>query len=171
MSNITGTMTFTSGKKINFELYPEIAPISVANFVELAKQDFYSGVCFHRCINGFMVQGGGFKAEGGALVAHESNKTIKGEFRSNGVANTLSHTPGVFSMARTSVKDSASSQFFICVAPTPFLDGEYAAFGKATDEESVAVAVEMSKVKTTSWSYYDDVPVEPIVIESVMISE
>lgn len=170
MANTTGTINFTNGKKINFELYSDIAPISVANFVELAKSGFYEGVCFHRVIPGFMIQGGGFVAGKGTLSDKGGAKNIKGEFNQNGVKNDLQHTPGVFSMARTNVMDSASSQFFICVAPTPFLDGAYAGFGKVTDNESLQVAVEISKVKTTSVSYYEDVPVEPIVIKNVVIN-
>lgn len=165
---IKATITFTDGESIALELYPDVAPLSVANFVELAQKGFYDGLCFHRVIPGFMIQGGGFVWNNG-LVAKESGKTVKGEFRSNGVPNSLAHTAGVISMARTNVKDSATSQFFICVADTPFLDGEYAAFGKVCDQKSLDKAVAISKVATGSWSYYDDVPRLPVVIQSVRI--
>ena len=92
---------------------------------------------------------------------------IKGEFKSNGYDNPLKHTKGVLSMARTNMPNSASSQFFICVEDTPFLDGEYATFGRLSDEESVDIAVDISKVYTVSVGYYDDVPYEPIVIKTI----
>jgi len=170
MPNPTGTIRFTNGKKINFELYPDIAPLSVANFVSLAKEGFYDGMCFHRVIPDFMIQGGGFLVKNGQLKEQKSKQLVKGEFASNGVKNDLRHEPGVFSMARTSVKDSATSQFFICVASVPFLNGEYAAFGKATDEESIAVAVQVSKVATQSIGHYDDVPVQPVEIQTIEIN-
>ena len=162
-------ITMQDGGEMNLDLYPDIAPISVNNFVSLAKRGFFDGLCFHRVIDGFMIQGGGFVHTNGRLVPKEGAKTIKGEFRSNGVANPLKHTAGVISMARTNVKDSASSQFFICVADTPFLDGEYAAFGKCSDQASIDKAVSIGKVRTHSVGYYDDVPVEPVVIKSVTV--
>ena len=103
------------------------APISAANFVRLAEEGFYTGLKFHRIIKGFMIQGGDGKPEG------KSAATIKGEFSANGVSNTISHTRGTISMARTNVMDSASSQFFICDADSTFLDGQYAAFGHVVD--------------------------------------
>ncbi len=115
-NTVNGEILFTNGKKIAFELYPDVAPLSVENFVGLAKSGFYDGLCFHRVIPDFMIQGGGFLTKAGKLAEKKSPKTVKGEFRSNGVPNDLKHTKGVFSMARTSVKDSATSQFFICVA-------------------------------------------------------
>lgn len=166
---IKAQMELTDGGIINLDLFSDIAPLSVANFVELINKGYYNGLCFHRVIPGFMVQGGGFTASKKGLEEAASTKTIKGEFRSNGVANTLSHTPGVLSMARTNVKDSASSQFFICVDNAAFLDGEYAAFGKTSDDASLAKAIEISKVKTTTVGYYGDVPVAPIVIKSMKI--
>lgn len=169
MKTINATINFTNGKKINLALYPEVAPISVENFVKLASEGFYNGLCFHRVIKNFMIQGGGFEAINGALNHKEAPQTIKGEFAANGVPNSLEHMPGVISMARTNVKDSASSQFFICVADCRFLDGQYAAFGKVRDNESLENAVAISNVKTHSWTYYDDVPCEPIVIESITI--
>lgn len=169
MEKVKAVLEFTNGKKINLELYPDAAPLSVANFIELAESGFYNGLCFHRVIPNFMIQGGGFTAKDGGLVQKESKKKIKGEFNSNGVQNDLKHTPGVISMARTMVKDSATSQFFICVENVPYLNGEYAAFGKTADEESLAVAVSVSKVKTESQNGYDDVPVKPVEIKSINI--
>lgn len=168
-NTIKAVIEFTDGKTINLNLYPDIAPISVANFVDLAKANFFDGLCFHRVIKDFMIQGGGFIAENGALKPKNDPKTIKGEFKSNGVKNDLSHALGVISMARTNVKDSASSQFFICTADCSFLNGEYAAFGECADDESRKTAVEISKVRTTSVGYYDDVPVSPVVIKTITI--
>jgi len=167
---ILGTIRFTNGKKITFELYPEVAPISVANFVELVNDGFYDGLCFHRVIPSFMIQGGGMIAKGKKLAEKRIKETIKGEFASNGVDNPLKHTAGVFSMARTNVKDSATSQFFICVSDVHFLDGEYAAFGKVADDESLAVAVAISKVETGSFEHHNDVPVIPIEIQTIEIN-
>ena len=171
-NKISAVIEFVGGKKINLELYPDVAPISVDNFVKLCKAGFYDGLCFHRVIPGFMIQGGGFVAKDGGLKNKDPlTAAIKGEFASNGVKNDLKHTAGVISMARTMIKDSATSQFFICVADTPFLDGEYAAFGKVADEESLKVAISVSKVQTGSWRGYDDVPVRPVEIQSVRIIE
>jgi len=169
MEKINGVIRFTNGKRIDFELYPSVAPLSVANFVSLCKEGFYDGLCFHRVIPNFMIQGGGFIADGAKLKEKRSKATIKGEFNSNGIANNLKHEAGVFSMARTSVKDSATSQFFICVAPVPYLDGEYAAFGKAVNEDSILVAQQISRVSTHSVQHYDDVPVKPIEIQTIEI--
>ena len=161
---------FENGKKINLELYREHAPLSVENFLDLVKSGFYDGLCFHRIIEGFMIQGGGFEWKNG-LVNKEAPKTIKGEFISNGVNNTLKHEAGVISMARTMFPNSASSQFFICVDTHPYLDGQYAGFGKTCDEESLKVAIELSKVATTDVNGYADVPVEPVVIKKAYVIE
>lgn len=117
------------GGIIKIQLYPAVAPITCANFEKLVKEGFYDGIIFHRVINGFMIQGGDPTGTG----MGGSDETIKGEFKSNGVTNNLSHTRGTVSMARTNVKDSASSQFFICHEDSTFLDGEYAAFGVVTE--------------------------------------
>ncbi len=167
MNIVNATIKFTDGKEIRLELYPDVAPITVENFVKLAKSGFYNGLCFHRVIEGFMIQGGGFEFKGG-LVPKSAN-SIKGEFSANGIKNDLHHEAGVISMARTQVKDSASSQFFICVADCSFLDGQYAAFGKTSDDESLATAVQLSKVETGKWLYYENVPSTPIVIESITV--
>ncbi len=163
--------SLNNGKNIDVELYPEHAPISVQNFLDLVKSGFYDGLCFHRVIPGFMIQGGGFIAENGGLKDKKAPKTIKGEFAMNGVKNDLHHAPGVLSMARTMMPDSASSQFFICVEDLPHLDAQYAAFGKVCDEQSLEVAVEISTVATASWGYYDDIPVNPVVIEKATVIE
>ncbi len=157
------------GGVMNLELYPELAPITVNNFVDLCNRGYYDGLCFHRVIDGFMIQGGGFTHSGGRLLPKGGAKEIKGEFASNGVNNPVKHTAGTISMARTMVKDSASSQFFICVADTPFLDGEYAAFGRVCDAESLNKAVSIGKVKTGRVEYYDDVPVNPVVIKTIRV--
>ena len=154
------------GRKINLDLFPDDAPISVANFIDLAKANFFSGLIFHRVIPNFMVQCGGMNVK---LEPKSGAKTIKGEFKSNGVENNLKHTLGTLSMARTMVKDSASSQFFICVTNTPHLDNEYAAFGRCSDAESIKIAVDISNVPTTTKSYYSDVPKTPIIIKKVSI--
>jgi peptidyl-prolyl cis-trans isomerase B (cyclophilin B) len=159
-----------NGKKINIELLKEYAPISVENFIDLVKSGFYDGLCFHRVIPGFMVQAGGFIQEDG-LKEKKAPRTIKGEFAMNGVKNDLHHAPGVISMARTMYPDSASSQFFICVEDLPHLDAQYAAFGRVADVQSLEVAIEISEVKTHSWGYYADIPVEPIVMTKVYMIE
>ena len=110
-------------------LYPDVAPITCENFEKLVKDGFYDGLKFHRVVEDFMVQGGDPKGDG----TGGSTDTIKGEFSQNGVENTLSHTRGVVSMARSNDPDSASSQFFICYGDESFLDGQYAAFGKVTE--------------------------------------
>ncbi len=114
---------------IKVDLYNDLAPITVANFIKLAKEGFYDGLTFHRIISGFMIQGG--DPEGTGMGG--SSETIKGEFSSNGVANPIKHTRGVISMARSQMPDSASSQFFIMHEDSPHLDGDYAAFGKVTE--------------------------------------
>ena len=119
------------------ELYPEIAPETVANFEKLVKDGFYDGLIFHRVIPGFMIQGGCPEGNG----TGGPGWTIKGEFASNGFENDLKHTKGVLSMARTMIPDSAGSQFFIMVADAPHLDGDYAAFGKITEGLEVADAI------------------------------
>lgn len=130
-SEVTDTVKIEmeSGDGIVVRLYPDVAPITVANFKELVSAGFYDGIIFHRVISGFMIQGGDPTGTG----MGGSKKTIKGEFRSNGVDNPLSHSRGVISMARTQIPNSASSQFFICHADAKFLDGQYAAFGEVVE--------------------------------------
>ena len=119
----------TDGRKMNIELLPEHAPISVENFIDLVKTGFYDGLCFHRVIPGFMIQGG--DPEGTGMGGSKEN--IRGEFLYNGMKNPISHVRGVISMARAQNPNSASSQFFICHADAKFLDGQYAGFGKVVE--------------------------------------
>ena len=123
------TIVMESGATIKAELYPEIAPNTVKNFISLIQKGFYDGVIFHRVIPGFMIQGGDPNGTGMGGPQY----CIRGEFSSNGFKNELKHEVGVLSMARTQVKDSAGSQFFIMDAAAPHLDGSYAAFGKVTE--------------------------------------
>ncbi|MBO5597800.1 peptidylprolyl isomerase [Oribacterium sp. NK2B42] len=129
MANPIVTITMDDGKDIKIELYPDIAPITVENFVKLVKDGFYDGLTFHRIIPGFMIQGG--DPEGTGMGG--PGWSIKGEFSSNGVKNDLKHTRGVISMARSMNPNSAGSQFFIMHKDSPHLDGDYAAFGKVTE--------------------------------------
>lgn len=159
-------LNISGGRKIRFEVFPEKATLTVANFKELVESNFFNGLCFHRVIPGFMIQGGGFSIENNEFK-QKSCPPIKGEFKSNGIDNDLKHTAGTFSMARTRDKNSATSQFFICVADCHYLDGDYAAFGRVLDAESLAVAKEISELKTGRWMHFDDVPIEPVIIESI----
>ena len=129
MNNPIFTIEMENGMTMKGELYPEVAPNSVANFVELANSGFYDGVIFHRVIPGFMIQGGDPSGNGTGGPGY----AIRGEFANNGVTNDLSHTRGVLSMARSSAMDSAGSQFFIMHADSDYLDGDYAAFGMVLD--------------------------------------
>jgi len=129
MESVTGVIEMQDGGEIVFELYPEIAPQSVSNFVELVRDGFYDGLKFHRIINGFMIQGGCPRGDGTGNPGY----SIKGEFDANGHENDLSHERGVMSMARSADYNSAGSQFFICHADSDHLDGNYAAFGMVTD--------------------------------------
>ena len=142
----TVTITMENGDEIHLELYPDIAPNTVANFVQLAQDGFYDGTIFHRVIAGFMIQGGDPTGTGMGGPGF----TIKGEFSANGFANNLSHTRGVISMARAQDYNSAGSQFFIMHADAPSLDGQYAAFGRVTDEESLAVVDAIATTLTDS---------------------
>ena len=150
-----------NGKKMKLELYPEIAPITVENFENLVKQGFYDGLVFHRVIPGFMIQGGDPEGTGMGGPGHH----IKGEFASNGIKNDLKHTRGVISMARSMMKDSAGSQFFIMHADAPHLDGEYAAFGKVV--EGLDVIDEIASVPTD----FRDKPTVDQVMKKVYIEE
>ncbi|MBE7044889.1 MAG: peptidylprolyl isomerase [Ruminococcaceae bacterium] len=155
------TITMRDGGVMKGELYPEIAPITVENFAKLIRENFFSGLIFHRVIAGFMIQGGGYDE----LGRHKEADAIKGEFDANGVKNELKHTRGVLSMARTSFPNSASSQFFIMHKDAPHLDGQYAAFGKITEGLDV-----VDKIATTATNFSDE-PLEPQVIESITIEE
>ena len=148
------------------ELYPEKAPLTVANFVKLCEEGFFEGLIFHRVIRGFMIQGGGYTEE----MEHKETDSIKGEFRANGfMQNDLKHTRGVLSMARTMAPNSASSQFFIMHRDAPHLDGQYAGFGKVI--EGIEIVDKIANVQTCSRGWYDDVPRVPVVIEKVEVVE
>ncbi len=140
MKNPEVTIIMESGSRMIGKLYPEIAPNTVKNFISLANSGFYDGLIFHRVIPGFMIQGGDPEGTGMGGPGY----SIKGEFKSNGFDNPLAHTLGVLSMARSMMPNSAGSQFFIMVADAPHLDGDYAAFGKIT--ENVESAVKISQV-------------------------
>ena len=164
MSNPTIKITMEDGGVISAELYPEYAPNTVANFVELAGKGFYDGLIFHRVIEGFMIQGG--CPNGNDMGG--PGYSIKGEFAANGFKqNTLKHTKGVLSMARVSGDyDSGSTQFFIVVADAPdYLDDEYASFGKLMDDDSIAVAEKMSKVAVDS----TDKPINSQTIATIRV--
>ena len=151
------TMEVKDFGTIKLELYPEMAPDTVANFIALANHGFYDGLKFHRVVKGFMIQGGGYTKD----FKEKHCDSIKGEFKSNGVNNELKHTEGVLSMARTMIKDSASSQFFIMHKPAPHLDGEYAAFGKIT--EGLDIVDQIANVPTN----FQDCPTTPVVIKTI----
>lgn len=148
------------------ELYPEKAPKTVENFLSLIEQGFFSGMIFHRVISGFMIQGGGYDES----FEQKEAAAIKGEFRANGfMYNDLKHTRGVLSMARTQDPNSASSQFFIMHQDAPYLDAQYAGFGKVT--EGIEVVDKIAAVKTGRMGWFDDVPKTPVVIEKMEILE
>ena len=149
-----------NGDVMKAELYPEIAPETVGNFIDLVRKNFFDGLIFHRVIKGFMIQGGGYDENGN----HKEAASIKGEFTKNGFTNNLKHTRGVLSMARTSFPNSASSQFFIMHEDAPHLDGQYAAFGKIT--EGMDVVDKIAAVRTD----FQDCPLEPQVIESIRLA-
>lgn len=150
-----------NGDVMKGELYPEIAPETVENFVKLVEEGFYDGLTFHRVIPGFMIQGGCPEGTGMGGPGY----TIKGEFLANGFQNDLKHERGVLSMARAMDPNSAGSQFFIMVATAPHLDGQYAAFGKITEGMEAADAI--VGVRTG----FNDKPVEPQVMKKVTIEE
>ena len=159
MANPIITITMKDGGVIKAELYPDIAPISVDNFVKLAGKGFYNGLTFHRVIPGFMIQGGCPEGTGMGGPGY----TIKGEFSANGVVNNLKHERGVLSMARAMDPNSAGSQFFIMHETSPHLDGQYAAFGKVF--ECMDVVDRIANVRTD----YADKPLEPQVIEVMTV--
>lgn len=153
------TITMESGDQIKLELYPEVAPISVNNFISLIHKNFYDGLIFHRVIRGFMIQGG--CPDGTGMGGPDYS--IKGEFAQNGVENNLKHTEGVLSMARAMHPDSAGSQFFIMHKTSPHLDGSYAAFGKVI--EGMEVVNQIAETATD----YSDRPLEPQVMKTVTV--
>ena len=160
MSNPIVTIEMEDGGIIRAELYPEIAPNTVRNFISLVKKGFYDGVIFHRVIPGFMIQGGDPTGTGMGGPGY----SIEGEFTSNGFQNDLKHTRGVLSMARAMHPDSAGSQFFIMVAPAPHLDGQYAAFGKVTEGMDVVDAI-----ARTPRSMFNDKPTHEQKMKTVTV--
>ncbi len=160
MSNPIVTIEMEDGGVMKGELYPEIAPNTVSNFIALANSGYYDGLIFHRVIPGFMIQGGCPKGDGTGGPGY----SIKGEFSANGFQNDLKHTTGVLSMARTMIPDSAVSQFFIMVADAPHLDKQYAAFGKITENADKAIAI--SRVDRNMAT---DKPKQPQTIKSIRV--
>ena len=158
-ANPIATLTMNDGGVIKIELYPDIAPITVDNFVKLCNEGFYDGLIFHRVIKGFMIQGGDPEGTGMGGPGY----SIKGEFEQNGVKNDLKHTEGVISMARSADPDSAGSQFFIMHKTSPHLDGVYAAFGKTIEGMDVVNKIAETR---TDWG---DRPLEDQVIKSITI--
>lgn len=154
-------ITLEDGRVMQAELYPEKAPNTVHNFISLARKGFYNGLIFHRVIPGFMIQGGCPEGTGMGGPGYE----IHGEFAANGYRdNDLKHVTGVLSMARADAPNTAGSQFFIMVAPAPHLDGQYAAFGKLTQGEDIAI--DISRVPR---DYRNDKPETPVVIRSIEV--
>lgn len=159
MANPVVTITMANGDVMKAELYPEVAPITVNNFISLIKKNFYDGLTFHRIIPGFMIQGGDPEGIGIGGPGY----SIKGEFTMNGVPNDLAHTEGVLSMARAMDPNSAGSQFFIMHKTSPHLDGQYAAFGKVI--EGLDVVDKIAQTPTN----YQDAPLEPVVIATMTV--
>ena len=159
--NTVNIVIDTNMGEIKAELYPDVAPVTVKNFVDLIKKGFYNGLTFHRVIEGFMIQGGCPKGNGTGGPGY----CIKGEFRANGVKNDLKHERGVLSMARAMDPDSAGSQFFIMHETSPHLDGQYAAFGKVTD--GMDVVDRIASVRTD----FNDRPLEKVVINEMRVAE
>ncbi len=159
MSNPIVTITLNTDEKIKAEIYPDIAPNTVNNFISLINKGFYDGLIFHRVIKGFMIQGGCPEKSGMGGPGY----TIKGEFKANGFDNNLAHEKGVLSMARAQHPDSAGSQFFIMHEKSPHLDGQYAAFGKVI--EGLDIVDKIASVDTNP----ADRPAEEIVMEKVEI--
>lgn len=159
MANPIVTIQMKDGSVMKAELYPEIAPVTVKNFVDLAAKGFYNGLIFHRVIPGFMIQGGDPEGIGTGGPGY----TIKGEFTANGFRNDLRHTRGVLSMARAMDPDSAGSQFFIMHEDSPHLDGQYAAFGKLI--EGIEVVDKITSVRTD----YNDRPLVPQQIDFMTV--
>lgn len=153
------TITMENGDEIKVELYPDIAPNTVKNFISLVNKKFYDGLIFHRVIRGFMIQGGCPQGIGIGGPGY----SIPGEFSSNGFANDLAHTEGVISMARSQMPDSAGSQFFIMHKTSPHLDGMYAAFGKVVEGMEVVNAIAETATD------YSDKPLEPQVMKTVTV--
>lgn len=159
MANPIVTITMGSGDVIKAELYPDIAPNTVNNFISLINKGYYNGLCFHRVIKGFMIQGGCPDGTGTGGPGY----SIRGEFSQNGFKNDLKHSEGVLSMARTMMPNSAGSQFFIMHKNSPHLDGAYAAFGKVT--EGIEAVNKIAECETD----FSDRPIEPQIMKTVTV--
>ena len=153
------TILMNNGDQIVVELYPQIAPNTVNNFISLVKKGFYNGICFHRVIEGFMIQGG----DPNGIGTGGPGYSIKGEFTQNGFKNDLSHTRGVISMARSMMPNSAGSQFFIMHQDSPYLDGQYASFGKVVSGLEV-----VDKIANTKTDWHDK-PYEDQIMKQVTV--
>ena len=160
MPNPIVEMKIKNKGNIKIELYPEIAPNTVNNFISLIKKGYYDGLIFHRIIRGFMIQGGDPRGTGMGGPGY----SIRGEFSANGFTNDLKHTEGVLSMARTMDPNSAGSQFFLMTSVSPHLDGQYAAFGKVI--EGLNLIMDLEKVKTS----FGDKPLADVVMEMVTVN-
>ena len=160
MPNPIVEMKIKNKGNIKIELYPEIAPNTVNNFISLIKKGYYDGLIFHRIIRGFMIQGGDPRGTGMGGPGY----SIRGEFSANGFTNDLKHTEGVLSMARTMDPNSAGSQFFLMTSVSPHMDGQYAAFGKVI--EGLNLIMDLEKVKTS----FGDKPLEDVVMEMVTVN-
>ena len=160
-NTVNATIELEDGDEIMLELYPDLAP----DTVELAEDGFYDCTIFHRVIEDFMIQGGGYDEN----MKEQKTESIKGEFAKNGFENTLSHTRGVISMARAQDYDSATSQFFIVQKDATYLDGQYAAFGRVTEGMDIVDEIASVKTGTVASSNMEDVPIEPIVIDTITI--
>lgn len=163
---IEASMMLTNGEIIELELYPDVAPKTVANFVKNVQEGFYSGTIFHRVIEGFVIQGGGYDEE---FNRKNVSETVEGEFEANGIENNLKHTRGVLSMARTDAPNSASTQFFIMHEDAPHLDGQYAAFGRVVSGMEIVDEIAASPISEDNPDGLTDVPEEIYVIESIYI--
>lgn len=165
---IGAVITLSDGREISLELYPDLAPKTVKNFVKNAESGFYGGTIFHRVIEGFMIQGGGYDTD---YNPKSVSKAIKGEFAENGVDNDLSHLRGVISMARNEDYDSATTQFFIVHENSVYLDGEYAAFGRVTGGMEIVDEIATAEQLNNPPSGFNNVPAKQYIIDSVTITD
>ncbi len=161
LKTVTGKIELESGEEIKFELYPQMAPVTCQNFISLAKNKFYDNTIFHRVIEGFVAQGGGY----GKNYEYKTSESIEGEFIYNGILNLIPHKRGTLSMARTEEYNTASSQFFIVQQDAEYLNGGYAGFGRIT--EGMDVVDRICSEKTDE----NDIPLNQIVVKQVIINE
>lgn len=165
-NTIDAVIRLTNGEEIDIELYPDVAPKTVANFVKNVQEGFYSGTIFHRAIEGFVIQGGGYDTN---YKLKSVSETVEGEFEENGIENDLSHIRGVLSMARTSQPNSATTQFFIVQDDSTYLDGQYAAFGAVTEGMNVVDEIAEAPQMQDPPPGLESVPEKQFVIESITI--